>query len=132
MKLLIQSLLAVALLAFAGCGTLDKSGVYQGDQFLFAADQTITTSYQALDTFLAWELNNRAALSANSDIKKEADYIRKNARQWYDSAFALRQAYIANPTPENKASLQNILNLIQTALTEATKYLSTQPTLPSA
>lgn len=118
------SILLLALLV--GCGTLDKSGAYAGNTFLYQSDQTVNTAYTALDSFESWELANRAALLAtNPKIKVEADYIRTNAPQWFKSYFALRSAYLANPTGSAQADITATISLIQTALTQATEYLAT-------
>lgn len=109
---------------FAGCGTLDPAGPYKGDEVLYKADMTITTAYDALHGFVSWEYQNRAALASKPEIKKAADNVRVNARQWIDSAIALREAYAANPTNENRDALQKTLGIIRAALNEAVKYMN--------
>ena len=116
--------LAVALLCGA-CRNLDQTGAYKGDQTLYAADLTITTSYQLFDTFVTWEYSNRAALAAQPQIRVAADKVRAQAKAWIGSAIVLREAYAANPTADNKAALATSLSVLQAALNEATKYLAT-------
>ena len=122
MKLLPKVLIPIALLALAACGTLAPGGAYK-DKVLYNADLTITTSYDVLHTFVIWEQNNRPVLHAFPEVTKAADYVRANARQWLSSAIALRETYAANPTSENLAGLNKALNVLRTAMTEATKYL---------
>jgi hypothetical protein len=113
----------VALLVLPGCGTLDKSGVYAGDKTLYDADQVINTSYDALHAFVLFEFQNRAMLAPHPEVKLAADNVRMNARDWLQSAINLREAYAANPTADNANKLHNAIAIIQTALSEATKYL---------
>lgn len=125
------------VIVLLGCSTqLDQTGPYHGDQALYAAHQTITTSYTVFDAFLKFELANRQALTATPEVTKLADDIRLHARDWFATAEALTDAYAANPTPGNKASLGQAIAVIQAALDQATKYLVAQappkpvPSLP--
>lgn len=121
LRLLFTVLIALVLSA---CGTLDKTGAYQGDDILYKADLTITTSYQVLHGFVQWEYQNRGLLTDQPTIKQAADQVRKNAQTWIGSAIALREAYAANPTPETRQSLTSALLILQAAMNEATKYLA--------
>lgn len=124
--------LAVALLCGA-CRSLDQSGPYKGDQALYSADITITTSYQLFDTFVTWEFANRAALTARPEIRAAADKVRAHAKEWIGSAIVLREAYAANPTTANRDKLTLSLGVLQAALNEATKYLvQTPPPTPAS
>lgn len=106
----------------SGCGhVLDKSGPYAGDQILYSADQTIATTYDVLDAFLAWERANEAFVSA--DVHQAAEDLRKSAPGWFQSATTLRAAYALDPTPENRLKLQNALGILRAALNEATRYM---------
>ncbi len=131
MKTIASLLVALCAFAFAACGTLEKTGPYQGDDVLYRADVTITTSYQALHGFVTWEYENRAALAGQPQIRHAADQVRQNAEKWTNSAIALREAYAANPTPETKASLVKALGVLQAAMSEATKYLTLPPAQPA-
>lgn len=106
-----------------GCGTLDPGGSYKGDEILYRADVAITTSYNVLHTFVQFEYENRALLASQPEVKKAADNVRLHAKEWITSAIALREAYAANPTPENRKSLETAISVLRTALNEATKYL---------
>lgn len=119
--------LAVALL-FGACRSLDQTGPYKGDQVLYSADLTITTSYQLFDTFVTWEYTNRASLAARPEIRTAADKVRAHAKEWIGSAIVLREAYAANPTTANREKLGASLKLLQAALNEATRYIATTPT----
>lgn len=117
-------ILAIGMLAAGptGCNaTLDPQGVYQGDKFLYSAEKTITTAYKSFDSFVKWEHDYRAVLPI--EVSKAADTIRLNAQRWIASASAFRDVYVANPTKENRDKLSLALNLIDTALSEATRYM---------
>lgn len=112
------------LYGLTGCGTLEPAGVYQGDKVLYSADLTITTSYDLIHTYVSWEKENRAALQTWPQIRQSADVMRAKAPQWFSTAHALRAAYASSPTPENRDALQTALNVLHTALSEATKYMA--------
>jgi hypothetical protein len=114
--------LICAAFFLAGCGTLDSSGVYHGDKFLYDSDLAFNTAYQAFDSFEKFDLANRAVESAT--VQKEADYIRVNAPKWSSSYFTLRAAYLANPAGQSKTSISALLVDLQATLTVASQYLS--------
>lgn len=116
------SLLPLAFLL--GCATLDKSGVYAGDDALYAADLSITTSYDLIHTYVAWEKSNRAALAKWPEIKSSADAMRAGAPQWFATAHALRAAYAVSPTPQNRDGLATALAVLRAALAEAAGYMA--------
>ena len=60
---LVAPVLLLIALGAAGCGTLSKDGPYHGEEILFRADQSITTTYTALNGFVLWEYQNRQVLS---------------------------------------------------------------------
>lgn len=117
--------LAVLLVAIpAGCGnsTLAPAGLYHGDKTLYAAEKATTSAYKEFQTFVKWEAEWRAVLPV--EVSRSADVVRANAKKWIDSAGALRDAYVRTPTAENKDKLELTLNIIDTALREAVKYMS--------
>lgn len=129
MKTISRLVVAIAFTAFlltsgpVGCNaTLEKDGVYQGDNILYQAEKATTTAYKTFDSFLRWEQTYRATLPV--EVSRAADVIRLNAKKWIDSAIALRDAYAANPTAENRRKLDVALNVIDAALAEATRYLA--------
>lgn len=128
-NILIAGIFAIiAVLAFSGCGTLDKTGVYQGDQSLYAADVAAPAAFEIFNTFVTWEYQNRATLASRPEVTKAADYIRANAPAWKKSLIALREQYASNPTPESRKSLLAVLGLIQAGLTQVSVYLIQPPT----
>lgn len=111
-----------------GCQTqLVPDGIYDGDVALYRAENSIVQSYALMDTFLKWEYDNRASLSSTPEIKAAADHIRENGQQWISTAIALTETYKANPTKENQLELNQAIAIIQTALSEAAKYMSVNP-----
>jgi hypothetical protein len=122
------ALTTLALVSLAigtsGCNktTLDPAGVYQGDKILYTAEKTITTSYQTFDSFLKWETAYRQLLPV--EVSRAADVIRLNAKKWIESASTLRDTYVAQPTGPNRDKLNETLNLIESALLEASKYMT--------
>lgn len=107
-----------------GCASLDKAGVYAGDQVLYQAELTTKTSYDVIHTYVAWEESNRALLTKWPAIKESADHMRAGAKQWFATAHALHDAYAANPSDANKAALDRSINVLTTALNEAVKYMA--------
>lgn len=122
--------LAPVVLSTGCTHSLAAGGVYQGDKVLHDADLAIVTSYDVLHAYVKWEYQNRAALASQPEIKRSADAIRRNSKQWFASAHALRDAYAVNKTMENRSALNSSLSLIRAALTEATRYM-TQTAIPS-
>jgi len=121
----------IVLLIGAGCSgcqtTLDPTGVYQGDIVLYNVDNTLNGAYATMDTFLKWEYDNRAVYASMPEVKRAADNIRMNGQNWIESAFALRDAYAANPTDENKDKLLAAVAILRTALLESAKYMAKSP-----
>lgn len=118
------------LFAFPACNNpqFDATGVYHGDQFLYQTDQAVVTTFNLFDVYVKWEYNNRALLTSRPEVRKSADYIRANAKQWRNTVLALRDAYAANPSADNKLNLTKALAVIQAAMTEATQYLTATST----
>lgn len=120
-----MAVLAVSMLgAGAGCKrlTLQEGGVYQGDKLLYNAERATVGAYKSFDAFLRWEEQYRAVLPV--EVSRAADNVRKNARSWIDTAGAFRDAYVANPTGDNRDLLKLSLDLIDTALAESAKYMT--------
>lgn len=120
--------LLVAAGSLCGCGTLDKSGAYQGDRVLYDADFAIASSYDLLHTFVKWEYENRGALAGKPEIRQAADRVRIEAPRWISSAIALRDAYKSSPTSANRDAIQKALDVLRAAIREATQYLGANPT----
>lgn len=123
MKRKLISLIGIAIL-LAGCGTLSPTGPYKGDKILYSADLSITTAYDVMHSFVTWEMQNRVALTGIPEIKVTADNIRKNAKQWIRSAISARDAYAGSPTEINRSSLQKALDVLATAVGQASLYFN--------
>lgn len=113
------------LLLLTACGTLAPEGIYKGDEVLYNADKTITSSYKIFHAFVSWEYKNRPALKNYPEITQAADVIRLNSRRWIATSIALRDAYKLTPSAENKQALALSVDIITTALSQATIYIST-------
>ena len=135
MKLFQNLFLLVCLGLATGCvhlapGTPEKPSPYitaagqAPDTLLFDADQSITTGYDLLHVFVTWEFKNRAQLASVPEIRKAADRVRAHAAEWIDSASALRDAYAASPTPDNRSALADGLRVLRQAIAETTTYLT--------
>lgn len=121
-------ILAIGLTGLPGCATkLDPAGAYHGDTALYEADTVITSAYDVLHTFVKWEADNRTALSELPEVTKAADFVRDHARSWISTAISIREAYSKSPTPDNRTALQSAISVLQTAMSEATKYLASKP-----
>lgn len=124
-KLFVMWLTLVAVVfALGGCAGLDPAGPYKGDKMLYDADLVIDGSYAVIDGFVKWEERNHPLLKSRPEITKYADKVRTEGPRWFDSAFALRDAYVAAPTPENGAALQKAVAVLRAAMTEAAAYLA--------
>lgn len=123
MKRNLTLLLTLAMLA-VGCGktTLQKGGVYADKEVLYNADKTIVNAYSLMDTFVAWEFQNRAVLPA--DVTKIADRVRTEAKAYIKSAIALRDAYAIAPTEETKTKLETTLTIIRQLMVEVTTHMT--------
>src|SRR5574337_446923 len=121
-------LLCVPLL-FTGCKTtLDPAGVYKGDTALYEMDNTIVTGHDVLQSFVTWEAQFRPALAAFPEVKQFADKVVSEGPQWFASAAALRDAYKANPTDANKSAALLATDVIKTAISQASAYLTAHKT----
>lgn len=116
-------ILPVLMFLLSACGTLNKTGVYQSDKFLYDVELAIPTAYDVIHAFVTWEKNNRPALAKHPEITNAADIMRANSPRWFASANALHDTYKANPTDANKSALQLVLDELRTAMTEATGYM---------
>lgn len=116
--------LVLCALLVGGCTTLAPEGVYHGDRVLYNAELATTTSYDLLKTFLDWERANQAPLAEWPKIHESAEYIRAHWEQWFATAYALHDAYAADPTSANAAALQRSLNVLRTAMAQAAGYMA--------
>lgn len=128
---IVLSLLLGAAIFTTGCNTLHPDGVYRGDQVLHKSELTITTSYDLIRTYVTWEKANREQLTAWPQIKRSADYMRANAKQWFATANVLHDAYAGDPTAENRDQLLTAVAVLQTALNEAAGYMALAAAKPA-
>ena len=125
MRTLANPLLALMLfLPMLGCRNLDPSGPYAGDKLLYTADDTITTGKDLLDLFLGWEKRSRTTLAGVPEVRRTADHIRANGKQWFATAIRLRETYNSAKTDANASALREALKVIQVALMESSAYLT--------
>lgn len=115
--------LAALSLTAPGCRNLDPDGPYRSDRYLYEADMAITGAYATFSQFVKWEYENREILRQWPEIKKAADHVRRNAKLWITSAMNLREAYSKAPNPDTRAALEKALDILQSGLYEATKYM---------
>lgn len=89
--------LCAPLAILSGCSTtLAPAGVYKGDAFLYAVDQTVKLQYTGLQTFVKWEADNRSEITNRwPAVTKAADAVRKNAPGWFALEGVARADYIA-------------------------------------
>jgi hypothetical protein len=119
-----EQILALTLaLAACGCHTLDKAGVYKGDTVRYESELQIRTAYDMIHGFVIWERKNRPLLAKWPEVTKAADKMRVNSKQWFDTANALHDAYVANPSPDGADKLKAAIAVLHTALTEASNYM---------
>ena len=105
-------LAALALCLLAACAT-----VRPGNQSAeVRAEQTLSVSLAALDSFVAFEHRRRADVPPL--VRDVAARVRLNAPRALDSANALRLAYKGNRTAANEAGLLTALAMVETLVAE--------------
>lgn len=121
MRQLTKLIPCLALLALCACSTLDPSA----DSIVVRAEQTRDVAVATFDAFLQLEYENRELLwKVDPGIKHAADYIRLNERGWIKSLTVVIQAYKANRSAENRASLSTWLATVEEALRQAQEHLT--------
>ncbi len=125
-RLLLICTLLMVTMSFTGCNTtLDQAGVYQGDTVLYQADKSIRAAYDTMHKLVTWEMEHREVLADYPAISEGTDQIRDYAKKSIKTAIALRKAYKLEPNSVNKDRLTSGLDVLQTALDQANKYLAT-------
>ena len=105
-------LAALALCLLTACAT-----VRPGNQSAeVRAEQTLSVSLAALDSFVAFEHRRRADVPAL--VRDVAARVRLNAHRALDSANALRLAYKGNRTAANEAGLLTALAVVESLVSE--------------
>jgi hypothetical protein len=115
--------LLALLVLLAGCAKLDPSGPYHGDRVLYNADNAIVTANAVFVSFMKWEYDNRETLAKWPEIRKTADRVRANNRDWLETAIKARNNYkvIRNTTTEN--ALTDAVKVLTDTIIDAQKYL---------
>ena len=105
-------LAALALCLLAACAT-----VRPGNQSAeVRAEQTLSVSLAALDSFVAFEHRRRADVPPL--VRDVAARVRLNAPRALDSANALRLAYKGNRSEDNRAGLLTALAVVESLVAE--------------
>jgi len=105
-------LAALTLCLLAACAT-----VRPGNQTVeIRAEQTLSVSLAALDSFVAFEHRRRA--DAPTLVRDVAARVRLNAPRALDSANALRLAYKGNRNAQNQAGLLTALAVVESLVAE--------------
>lgn len=105
-------LLPLLLLTLSGCVT-PKPGSQTAE---VRAEQVLSVSLAAIDSFLSFEARRRADVPA--EVKAIATRIRTTAPQVFLTANNLRIAYKKNRTGQNEASLITALALVESLVAE--------------
>lgn len=119
---------AVLLLALAGCVSL-KPGA---DPIEVRAEQTLSVAFATMDTFLKLAHQQESRLkTAAPQVLKFADWLREpqpdglpRGASLVASANRVRQAYKANRSADNKASLVTALAIVESAVSETNRQLA--------
>ena len=99
MKKLILSLSVIltSALIIVGCATSKNlaPGPYNGDVYLFNIDKSIVSTYQIVDAFLLFELNNNEFIKTNyPNVFDLANQIRQNAPSALKDVASARKLYV--------------------------------------
>ena len=105
-------LAALCLLTLSACVT-PRPGNQTAE---IRAEQVLSVSAAALDSFVAFEHRRRADVPPL--VRDVASRVRLNAPKALDSANALRLAYKSNRTPQNEAGLLTALAMVETIVAE--------------
>lgn len=127
MKKLLVTIMMLPLLLMCGCKALAPDGAYGGDQMLYSADLTISTSYDVVHTFVLWELQNRAALRGTPQVKEAADNMRLNYPTYHRAAMSARNVYANAKTKTNANALAITLDVLREAVRQANQWLAYAP-----
>jgi hypothetical protein len=107
------------LLLLASCAAIAPGS----DPVLVNAERTTAVAIDAVDTYLQWEFDNRETLSAIPEIRETADYLRRNAPTWFETAREITKSYKVNRTEYNRANLNTAMNVLNRAIIQAQRYL---------
>lgn len=113
------SLLTIIALLFASCAVIQPGN----DPVLVNAERTTAAAYTTFDSFLALERSQDALVKVTApEVHKFANNLRANGKNWLQTARAETEAYRSHRTAANKADLNTIIAILQTALSQITVY----------
>jgi hypothetical protein len=120
---------AAAALGLVLLGGFGCSAIAPGNEAaVVRAEQTLTASFDVVDSFLQWE---RSVPDAPSDVRQVANTLRRDFPPSHRAAAALLKEYKVNRTPENKANLDTLLAVLRAAQSQATTLLAHYSTPPT-
>jgi hypothetical protein len=109
------------LLLATGCASTEPGQ----DPLVVHAERTTAIALDVMDAFLRIEHEHRALLDqAVPEIHRFAERLRRDGPQYLATARAATRAYKHSRSPENQFTLQTALAVLQTALTEAQRYIA--------
>ena len=122
MKQIKRQLTPVILALFLiGCATVQTGN----DTAVVDAERTTNVAYEAINSFLQIEYQNKTWVKANApQIHTYANTLRLHAKQWKDSAIALIDTYKTNRSATNKANFQTAIAVLTQAMYQAQQYQS--------
>lgn len=101
------------------------------DPIVVNAERATAIAMDTFDSFMKYEFDNRVALARVSpDIHKVAERIRVNGKQWLLTARTLTKTYKANRSDENKFQLMTAVAVLQSAMAESQRYITTTTSTP--
>ena len=107
------------MLVVQACQTLPGN-----DPVVVNAEKTTNEAYIAMENFKQYEYNNRATLEKlNPQIEHYANVIRRNEKQWLQSARSATMAYKNNRDATNKANLDTAIKVLQEAIRQVGIYM---------
>ncbi len=109
----------VALILLSSCATQTT-----GDPVVVNAERTTQVAFDTFESFKKYEYNNRATLEkVNPRIEHYANVIRRNEKQWLQTARAMTMAYKYNRNAQNKANMDTAIAVLQAAIAQIGQYM---------
>lgn len=110
---------AIGLVLLGGFGC---SAIAPGNEAaVVRAEQTLTASFEVVDSFLQWE---RSVADAPDDLRQVANTLRRDFPPAHRAVAAIVREYKVNRTPELKANLDTLLAVLRAAQSQATTLLA--------
>lgn len=116
MRQLATGTMLAAMMLWVGCAQIQPGQ----DSLVVRAEQTAEVASATLTAFVTWAYNNQATVGEN--VQKAANAIRLTAPKSIDSLRATTKVYKLNRTPENKATLETWLKVVEQLEREALKW----------